>query len=54
MVTKTQFKEDYLQKVAEQFEQMKLPYIKRIDANRDIKVIHKEVLENVNPLLKSQ
>jgi dTMP kinase len=47
-------KEEYLQKVAEQFEQMKLPFIKRIDAARDIDTIHKEVLEHVTLLLKSQ
>lgn len=47
-------KEEYLQKVAEQFEKMKLPFVERIDAARDIDTIHKEVLEHVTLLLKSQ
>ncbi len=47
-------KEEYLQKVAEQFKQMKLPFIQRIDATSDINTIHKEVLEHVTLLLKSQ
>jgi len=47
-------KEDYLQKVAEQFKHMKFPYITRIDAARDIDTIHKEVLEHVTLLLGSQ
>jgi dTMP kinase len=47
-------KKDYLQKVAMQFEQLELPYIKRIDAARDIETIHREVLEHVKPLLNSR
>ncbi|HID03722.1 MAG TPA: dTMP kinase [Desulfobacterales bacterium] len=47
-------KEDYLRKVAMQFEQLQLPYIKRIDAARDINTIHGEVLEHVNSLLTSR
>ncbi|HIP82817.1 MAG TPA: dTMP kinase [Desulfocapsa sulfexigens] len=46
-------KEDYLQKVATQFEQLQLPCIKRIDAERDIEAIHQDVLALVNPLLRS-
>jgi dTMP kinase len=46
-------KEDYLQKVATQFEQLQLPYIKRIDAARDIETIHHNVLALVNPILRS-
>jgi len=44
-------KEDYLQKVAAQFEQMKLPYIRRIDASGTIETIHQQVLELIQPLL---
>jgi dTMP kinase len=46
-------KEDYLQKVATQFEQLQLPCIKRIDAARDIDTIHQDVLALINPLLRS-
>ena len=46
-------KEEYLQKVAEQFEQMQFPYIKRINAARNIETIHRQVLDLVNPLLES-
>jgi len=45
-------KEDYLQKVSTQFEQLQLPYIKRIDAARDIETIHQDVLALVNPILR--
>ncbi|MBL4901498.1 MAG: dTMP kinase [Desulfocapsa sp.] len=46
-------KEDYLEKVASQFEQLQLPCIKRIDATRDIETIHQDVLALVNPILRS-
>lgn len=43
--------EEYLQKVAAQFEQMDFPYIKRIDAGRSIETIHQDVLNQVQILL---
>ena len=45
-------KEDYLMKVAEQFALLDLPYIKRIDASGTIEAIHRDVLEQVMPLLE--
>lgn len=47
-------KEEYLQKVAALFEQMDLPYIKRIDAARTIETIHQDVLTLVNALLETR
>ena len=46
-------KEDYLQKVAAQFEQMNLPYIRRVDASGTRETIHRHVLELIQPLLKN-
>ena len=46
-------KEDYLQKVATQFEQMNLPYIRRVDASGTRETIHRHVLELIQPLLKN-
>jgi len=40
-------KEDYLRKVQLQFEEMDLPCIKRVDANRSIEEIHQDVLRLV-------
>jgi dTMP kinase len=45
-------KEEYLQKVAAQFEQMTLPYIRRVDASGTIEAIHHQVLELIQPLLE--
>lgn len=47
-------KEEYLQKVAMQFERMDLPYIKRIDAARTVEAIHQDVLTLVNALLETK
>ena len=47
-------KEEYLQKVAEQFEQLDLPCIKRIDAARSIEAIHQDVLIHVKRLLETR
>ena len=47
-------KEDYLQKVAAQFEKMTFPWIKRVDAARSIDIIHQDVLHLVEPLLETQ
>ncbi|MCF8055360.1 MAG: dTMP kinase [Desulfocapsa sp.] len=44
--------EIYLQKVAAQFKQLELPYIRRIDASGSIDVIHHHVLEMIQPLLE--
>jgi len=46
-------KEEYLQKVAEQFNQMTYSFIRRIDATRDIETIHTEVVEHVTQFLES-
>jgi dTMP kinase len=43
-------KEEYLRKVKVQFEEMDLPYIKRIDADRSIEEIHQDVLRLVKSL----
>ena len=43
-------KEDYLQKVQKQFEQMTFPFIKRVDANRSIEAVHNDVLLLVSAL----
>jgi len=43
-------KEDYLRKVKIQFEEMNLPYIRRIDANRSIEEIRQDVLHLVQNL----
>jgi dTMP kinase len=43
-------KEEYLEKVTTQFEQMDFPYIQRIDANRSIEEIHQDVLHFVQCL----
>ncbi len=43
-------KEEYLRKVKVQFEEMDLPCIKRIDANRSIEEIHQDVLRLVKNL----
>ena len=43
-------KEEYLRKVQIQFEEMDLPCIKRIDANRSIEKIHQDVLRLVMTL----
>ena len=43
-------KEDYLQKVKEQFEQMVFPFIQRVDANRSIEAVHHDVLRLVSAL----
>lgn len=40
-------KEEYLRKVQIQFEEMDLPCIKRVDANRSIEEIHQDVLRLV-------
>lgn len=40
-------KEEYLRKVQIQFEEMDLPYIKRVDANRSIEEIQQDVLRLV-------
>ncbi len=45
-------KEDYLHQVASMFAQMKLPFIRRIDAARTIEAIHSDVLGLVQPLLE--
>ena len=45
-------KEEYLQKVAAQFQQMELPYIRRVDASGTIETIHRHVLELIQPLLE--
>jgi dTMP kinase len=45
-------KETYLQKVAAQFKQLELPYIRRIDASGSIDAIHHRVLELIQPLLE--
>lgn len=45
-------KEAYLQKVAAQFNQLELSYIRRIDASGSIDDIHHHVLEIVQPLLE--
>ncbi len=47
-------KEEYLQKVAAQFEEMDFPWIKRVDASRSIAIIHQDVLRLVQPLLETQ
>lgn len=47
-------KEEYLQKVALQFEQLDLPCIKRIDASRSIESIHQDVLHHVKLLLETR
>ena len=47
-------KEDYLRKVATQFENLNLPYIQRIDASGSIKEIQRDVLVRVTELLKTQ
>jgi dTMP kinase len=47
-------KEEYLQKVAAQFEELDLPCIKRIDASRSIEAIHQDVLTHVKLLLEAQ
>jgi len=44
--------EEYLQKVALNFEQMDFPWIKRVDADRSIGTIHQEVLQLVQALLR--
>lgn len=46
-------KEEYLQKVALQFEQMNFPFIHRIDASRRIHTIHQDILNLIQPLLES-
>ena len=46
-------KESYLEKVADQFQQLDLPYIRRIDASRSIETIHNQVLQLIQPLLES-
>lgn len=43
-------KEEYLEKVKTQFEEMDLPCIQRIDANRSIEEIHQDVLHLVQSL----
>ena len=43
-------KEDYLQKVKEQFDQMVFPFIQRVDANRSIEAVHDDVLRLVSAL----
>jgi len=43
-------KEEYLQRVKIQFEEMDLPCIKRVDANRSIEEIHQDVLNLVQTL----
>lgn len=47
-------KEEYLKKVAEQFELLDFPYIKRIDASGTIETIHQDVLQQVLQLLETQ
>lgn len=47
-------KEEYLYKVAAQFEQLDLPCIKRIDAARSIETIHQDVLSHVKLLLETR
>ena len=44
-------KKEYLAQVAVQFEKMELSFIKRIDANRSIETIHKDVMYLVQELL---
>lgn len=46
-------KEEYLHKVALQFEQMELPWITRIDATGTIESIQKEVFRHVRQLMES-
>jgi len=43
-------KEDYLLKVKKQFEELDLPCIRRVDANRSIEAIHQDVLHLVSTL----
>ena len=45
-------KEEYLQKVATQFEMLTLPYIKRINASGTIEAIHLDVLAHVLELIE--
>ncbi len=45
-------KEDYLQKVARQFEQLTLPCIRRINASASIDAVHRTVLNHVLQLLE--
>ncbi len=45
--------EEYLQKVAMQFDQMNFAFIKRIDASRSIQTIHQDILNLTQPLLKT-
>ncbi len=47
-------KEDYLQKVALQFEKLDLPSISRIDASGTIEAIHKTVLNKVLLLIENK
>lgn len=44
-------KEEYLQKVALQFEQMDFSFIHKIDASRSIQTIHQDILNLIQPLL---
>jgi len=46
-------KEGYLKKVAQQFELLNLPYIRRIDASGTIETVHREVLKLVLQLLEA-
>lgn len=46
-------KKEYLQKVATQFERLRLPCIQRVDASKEINAVHQDVLALVNPLLSS-
>lgn len=47
-------KEEYLHKVALQFEQLQLPYISRIDATGSIENIHAEVICRIQQLMESR
>lgn len=47
-------KEDYLQRVAKQFAQLELPYIRRIDASRSVASVHQDVLHHVQLLLANR
>ena len=46
-------KEAYLEKVADQFQQLDLPYIRRIDASESIESIHHKVLQLIQPLVET-
>jgi len=47
-------KKEYLIQVANQFERINLPYIQRINADRSIEAIHKDVLALTLALIKSR